>query len=91
MNDAAATAQALLDGPRDQIIEPRTYALLVVALLFTALVHYTPFGLRLRATGAHRDAARAAGIRTNRYVAASYVFSGIAAALARSSSGDWAS
>ena len=32
-DDAAATAQALLDGPRDQIIEPRTYALLVVGLV----------------------------------------------------------
>lgn len=30
---AAATAQALLDGPRDQIIEPRTYALLVLGLV----------------------------------------------------------
>ena len=58
------------------------YALLVVAALFTVVVHYTPFGLRLRATGAHRDAAQAAGIRTNRYIAASYILSGIAAALA---------
>jgi DNA-binding CsgD family transcriptional regulator len=32
-DDAAATAQSLLDGPRDQIIEPRTYALIVVGLL----------------------------------------------------------
>ena len=32
-DDAAATAQALLDGPRDQIIEPRTYALLVLGLV----------------------------------------------------------
>jgi ribose transport system permease protein len=58
------------------------YALVIVAALFTALIHYTPFGLRLRAVGAHRDAAQAAGIRTNRYVAASYVLSGVAAALA---------
>lgn len=58
------------------------YALLIVAALFTVLVHYTPFGLRLRAAGAHRDAARAAGVRTNTYAAASYVLSGIAAALA---------
>jgi ribose transport system permease protein len=58
------------------------YALVVVAVLFTTLIHYTPFGLRLRATGAHRDAARAAGIATRGYVAASYVVSGIAAALA---------
>jgi DNA-binding CsgD family transcriptional regulator len=32
-DDAAATAQSLLDGPRDQIIEPRTYALLVLVLV----------------------------------------------------------
>jgi DNA-binding CsgD family transcriptional regulator len=31
--DATATAQALLDGPRDQIIEPRTYALTVLGLV----------------------------------------------------------
>lgn len=58
------------------------YALVIVAALFTALIHYTPFGLRLRATGAHRDAAQAAGVRTNRYIAASYILSGVAAALA---------
>jgi DNA-binding CsgD family transcriptional regulator len=32
-DDAVATAQALLDGPRDQIIEPRAHALLVVGLV----------------------------------------------------------
>lgn len=32
-DDAATTAQALLDGPRDEIIEPRTHALLVVGLV----------------------------------------------------------
>jgi DNA-binding CsgD family transcriptional regulator len=32
-DDAAATAQALLDGPRDQIIEPRTDALTALALV----------------------------------------------------------
>ncbi len=32
-NDAAATAQGLLDGPHDQIIEPRMHALRVVALV----------------------------------------------------------
>lgn len=58
------------------------YVLLLAAASFTALVHYTPFGLRLAAVGAHRDAARAAGLRTQRYVAASYVLSGIASALA---------
>jgi DNA-binding CsgD family transcriptional regulator/tetratricopeptide (TPR) repeat protein len=32
-DEAAVAAQALLDGPRDQIIEPRTYALLVLGLV----------------------------------------------------------
>ncbi|MEX3959053.1 ABC transporter permease [Trinickia sp. EG282A] len=58
------------------------YELLLAATLFTLLVHYTPFGLRLAAVGAHRDAAQAAGLRTRRYLAASYLLSGIAAALA---------
>ncbi|PTB18987.1 ABC transporter permease [Trinickia symbiotica] len=58
------------------------YALLLAAALFTVLAHYTPFGLRLAAVGAHRDAAHAAGLRTRRYLAASYLLSGIAAALA---------
>ncbi|MEM5400117.1 ABC transporter permease [Paraburkholderia unamae] len=71
----------LLDsGPFD--VPHLAYALVAVALLFTLLIHYTAFGLRLRATGAHRDAARAAGIRTDRYVASSYVVSGLSAALA---------
>jgi ribose transport system permease protein len=58
------------------------YALLLAATLFTLLVHYTPFGLRLAAVGAHRDAAQAAGLSTRRYLSASYLLSGISAALA---------
>lgn len=57
-------------------------ALLAVALLFTVLVHYTPFGLRLRASGEHAQAARAAGLNVRSYVAASYLLGGLAAALA---------
>lgn len=58
------------------------YALLLAAGAFTVIIHYTPFGLRLAAVGAHRDAARAAGIRTVRYVATAYVLCGVAAAFA---------
>ncbi|WP_408734346.1 ABC transporter permease [Paraburkholderia bannensis] len=57
-------------------------ALLAVALLFTVLVHYTPFGLRLRASGEHAQAARAAGLNVRGYVASSYLLGGLAAALA---------
>jgi ribose transport system permease protein len=76
----AFTSWLLDNGPFD--VSRLAYALLAAAAAFTALVHYTPFGLRLAATGAHRDAARAAGIRTTRYLAASYVLCGLAAALA---------
>ncbi|WP_321839527.1 ABC transporter permease [Paraburkholderia bannensis] len=57
-------------------------ALLAVALLFTVLVHYTPFGLRLRASGEYAQAARAAGLNVRGYVASSYLLGGLAAALA---------
>ncbi|WP_321884649.1 ABC transporter permease [Paraburkholderia bannensis] len=57
-------------------------ALLAVALLFTVLVHYTPFGLRLRASGEHAQAARAAGLNVRGYVASSYLLGGLAAVLA---------
>lgn len=71
----------LLDaGPFD--IPHLAYVLAVAAALFTLLVHYTPFGLRLRAAGAHPAAARAAGVNVGGYVAASYVVSGVSAALA---------
>ncbi|CAM2160000.1 ABC transporter permease [Paraburkholderia tropica] len=57
-------------------------ALIAVAALFTLLVHYTPFGLRLRASGEHAQAARAAGLNVRCYVAASYLLGGFAAGLA---------
>jgi ribose transport system permease protein len=76
----ALTSWLLDDGPLG--VPHLACALLLAAALFTVLVHYTPFGLRLAAVGAHRDAARAAGLRTQRYIAVSYVLSGVAAALA---------
>lgn len=84
-NTSVATSGALqtylLDnGPFG--IPHLAYALPIVAGLFTLLLHATPFGLRLHAVGAHREAAQAAGVRPGPYVAASYVLSGIAAAVA---------
>lgn len=84
-NTSVAASGALLSFLLDNDafgIPHLAYALVIVAALFTALIHYTPFGLRLRAVGAHREAAQAAGIRAPRYIAASYVLSGIAAAFA---------
>jgi ribose transport system permease protein len=76
----ALLAYLLDDGPFG--VPHLAYALLFAAIAFTLLIHYTPFGLRLAAVGAHREAARAAGVRATSYVAASYVLSGLAAALA---------
>ncbi len=79
---AASPLQAfLIDGGVFGIPHLAT-ALLVVALFFTVLVHYTPFGLRLRASGEHAQAARSAGLNVRAYVAASYLLGGVAAALA---------
>jgi ribose transport system permease protein len=76
----ALTSWLLDDGPFG--VPHLAYALLLACAGFSVLVHYTPFGLRLAATGAHREAARAAGIRTERHVAVSYLLCGVAAALA---------
>ena len=48
----------------------------------SAILDHSPIGLRLRAVGAHREAARAGGIRVNAYVCASYLISGACAAVA---------
>lgn len=58
------------------------YALIGVSILTWPAVQATPFGLRLQAVGAHREAARAAGLPVSAYVAGSYVVSGVLSAAA---------
>lgn len=58
------------------------YALIAVAAVFAFALHLTPFGLRLHAAGSHREAAHSAGVEVNVWIAASYLLSGVAAALA---------
>ena len=58
------------------------YGLLAVAAVSFVLLHLTPAGLRLYAVGGHREAARAAGLPVDAYVAASYLASGACAAVA---------
>lgn len=58
------------------------WALAGTALLFLLAVQGTPWGLRLYAVGAHPEAAYAAGIPVARYVAASYLVSGLCGSLA---------
>ena len=54
----------------------------VAALGLSAVIDHSPLGLRLRAVGAHREAARAGGLRIGAYVCASYLLSGACAGLA---------
>jgi ribose transport system permease protein len=58
------------------------YILLIAALLLTLVIQHSRFGLRLYAVGEHREAARAAGLPVARYVALTYLISGLFAAVA---------
>lgn len=58
------------------------YLLLATACVFVVAIHCTPFGLRLHAVGSHPGAAQAEGIGVSRYVAVSYVISGVSAGIA---------
>lgn len=57
------------------------YLLLLIAAVLLLLIQYTPFGLRLYAIGEHREAARAIGLPSSRYVFLSYVISGVCGGL----------
>ncbi|MGX6998228.1 ABC transporter permease [Caballeronia sp. KNU42] len=75
------TLTALLDnGPF--AIPWLSYAFVGVGLMFVWLGHFTRFGLRLHASGSHPAAVRAAGLRAEGYVAASYVVCGLSAGIA---------
>lgn len=69
-----------LTGPLD--VPVLGYLLLVLALVLGITLRVTPLGLRAYAVGGHPEAARAAGIATGRYIAASYLVSGLLGGLA---------
>jgi ribose/xylose/arabinose/galactoside ABC-type transport system permease subunit len=57
--------------------------LMVACFLLAAFIlHVTPFGLKVFATGGNREAARLAGLRVNRITMTTFVISGIFAAIA---------
>jgi len=56
------------------------WVLLALAIVLVLGVEFTPVGLRLYAVGAHREAARAAGLNVKSYIAGSYLLSGICGA-----------
>jgi ribose transport system permease protein len=57
------------------------FAILVAAVVYFALDH-TPFGRYLHATGAGREAAKLAGVRTGVLLAIAFVLAGLASAVA---------
>ena len=62
---------------------PVPLILLAVLVFISAIVLYrTPFGRRLYAVGGNREAARFAGIRVDRIIIATYLISGLFAAIA---------
>ena len=58
------------------------WILIATTILLVLLVHGTSWGLRLQAVGGLRQAARAAGLRVQAYLVATYVLAGLLAALA---------
>jgi ribose transport system permease protein len=58
------------------------YILLGFTAIVAALVQWTPFGLRLYAVGEFPEAARAAGLAVKRYVAISFLISGLCGGVA---------
>lgn len=62
------------------IQNPIWFMLIVLAVLWV-LLNRTPLGQRIQAVGANSDAARLAGIRTDRVKVAAFVIAGVCAAL----------
>jgi ribose transport system permease protein len=54
----------------------------IVALIVWYILEQTPFGRRIYATGASREAARLTGVRTNRVIFLAFIASGVLATLA---------
>lgn len=54
----------------------------VLAVILWYLLEHTPFGRRIYATGANREAARLAGVRTNRVIFLTFVASAVLATIA---------
>ncbi len=58
------------------------WVLTVFTVLMIVLLHFTGIGLRLYAVGGHPEAARASGIPADLYIAGTYLFAGLCAAIA---------
>ncbi|MBB3944173.1 ribose transport system permease protein [Rhizobium skierniewicense] len=67
-------------GPLD--IPILAYIFVIVTFFVAAIVQYTPLGLRLYAVGEFPEAARASGLRVNRFIAGSFLASGFCGGMA---------
>ena len=63
-------------------ISAYAWSLIAASAVFILLVHYSRWGLRLYAVGAHREAAYAAGLPVTKYQVGSYVIAGLCGSLA---------
>jgi ribose transport system permease protein len=62
-------------------ISALAYLLLIVGMVLIVAIELTPFGVRLYAVGGFREAAIAAGLPVNGYIATSYILSGVCASI----------
>ncbi len=79
---ASSPVLSLLQSGKFFGVSALVWLLVIVTIITGVLTHLTPFGVRLYAVGGFMEAARAAGIKTGRFVYFSYAFSGVCAAIA---------
>lgn len=79
---ATSPILAFLQTGRFFGISALAWALILFSAVMTVVIHRTALGLKLYAVGGHPEAARAAGVNVDRYVAGTYLFSGFCAAFA---------
>lgn len=79
---AASAILSLLSGGSFLGLSSLTWVLIVVSLVAALILHASPLGLRLYATGGHPEAARAAGVPVARLRLGSYAVAGFTAAFA---------
>lgn len=79
---ASSPLLGLLSGGNFLGVSTLTWVLIAVSGLAAVLLHASPLGLRLYATGGHPQAARAAGVHVGRLRWGSYAVAGFAAAFA---------
>lgn len=74
---ASSPLLTLLSGNGPFGVSTLAYLLLIVGIILIVAIELTPFGVRLYAVGGFREAAIAAGLPVNGYIATSYILSGI--------------